>query len=116
MSAGAIIAIVVAGVVILAILAIAMPRARERSRIRRTQQEHRDAAVTQREQAGEHARRAELAGAQARRAEADAQIAEVEAQRHEAVAEADPADLRGRENEELRTGLDQERVRSGAER
>ena len=111
MSTGAIIAIVVAVILVIAVLIALVPRARERSRIREAQRDHRRAADARLAQADEHDRRAELAGATARRAQADAQraeadaeIARAEADQHAAVADADPRDLRGREADALRYG------------
>lgn len=98
MSTGAVIAIVVAVILIVVIAAIAIPRARERRDIARLQAEHRERADSEQERADAQQRRAQIAEAEAQRAAADAQIAEARAAEHRSVAEADPADLRRRDD------------------
>ena len=106
MSTTTIIVIAVAVLVLLIIIAAVMPRACESKRIRTVQHEHGELAAQRSADADEHARRAEIARAEAQRAEADATIARAEADSHAQTAEADPADLRGRETDDLRAGLD----------
>lgn len=87
MSTEALVAVAVAAVLIVAVLLAVIPRARARSRIRKDQLEHRQAADSRIAQAEDHERRAEIAAATARREEADARVARAEAAQHAAIGD-----------------------------
>jgi hypothetical protein len=84
MTTGAIIAIVVAALIIIALLAFVLPRMRRQARVRRRERE----LESRREHvAGEHRREAEAREREAAEAEQRARIAEREAQAQRAQAE-----------------------------
>lgn len=83
MSAGAIIAIVVGVVIIIAILAFLMPRMRARKQERELNRARGQAAEGHRELAEERMERARLAEAQAQRERAEAELHQSRATMHE---------------------------------
>jgi hypothetical protein len=83
MSAGAIIAIVVAAVIIIAIFAFLMPRMRARKEERQLNKARGRAAEGHREVADERMERARLAEAQAKRERAEAELHQSRADLHE---------------------------------
>ena len=83
MSAGAIIAIVVAAVIIIALLAFVLPRMRARKQERQLNQARGRAAEGHRELAEERAERAKLAEREAQRERAEAELHQSRADMHE---------------------------------
>jgi flagellar biosynthesis/type III secretory pathway M-ring protein FliF/YscJ len=83
MSTGAIIAIVVAAVVVIAIFALLVPRMRARSAERRLNQARGRAAEGHREVAAERMDRARLAETEAQRERAEAELHQARAHMHE---------------------------------
>jgi flagellar biosynthesis/type III secretory pathway M-ring protein FliF/YscJ len=83
MSAGAIVAIVIAAVIIIAIFAVLLPRMRARKQERQLNKARGRAAEGHREVAEDRMERARLAERQAQRERAEAELHESRAQMHE---------------------------------
>jgi Flp pilus assembly protein TadB len=83
MSTGAIVAIIVAALVIIAIVAFVLPRSRAQSRERQVRNRREEVAGAHREAADERMARADVAEREARRERAEAELHESRAQLHQ---------------------------------
>lgn len=104
MSTGAIIAIVVGAVIVLAIIALLVSRMGTRRRQRQLEARRSELANQHREVAADQAARARAAESEAKRAQAEAQLHEARADMHE----------RGLADEELEGGVDGVGEKNGA--
>jgi multidrug resistance efflux pump len=90
----AVIVIAVTLIVVGALIALVLPKIKERRRLDDARDRHRRRAEIETDQAQAHGRRAEVAEARAQRAAADAQRSEAEAQHAQADARRADADSR----------------------
>jgi flagellar biosynthesis/type III secretory pathway M-ring protein FliF/YscJ len=113
MSTGLIIAIVVVAILLIALFAVVMPRARAKAREREIMRQRDEVAGAHRERAEDRAARAEYAEQEARRERAEADLHESRARLHERGLADDELDS---ERERLGTADGDRRERFASER